>query len=416
VSDTTTSTNMSMPIPIVGQDPGPNWATDYNSCLTIIDQHDHTPGYGVAITPSGLNINSDLPFQNNDATTLRSVRFTAQVSPLAAPSDIGCLYESGVDLYYNDANGNQIRITQSGGISGTSGSIAGLTSPAAATYVAGSKSFIWQSGTNKAAAMDNGAVIIRETDVASAKGVTIASPTSLAADYQLTLPAALPGSTQYFTSTSGGSMSFTTANGIATAMTSTGADAIAATMTSTGANAIAATMTSTGTGSLVATATAANANTLTNKVTRSTGTTVGTQGVAISTSCGTFSTSSTSLVDVTNLSVTITTSGRPVFVGLISDGTGSSTSASHLRIVDPGSQTHTLGYFALLRDSTQIAYTDIQTQVQSVSTTLALHLPPSSVFAVDAVAAGTYTYKMQVAGESGTTFTVALSKLVAYEL
>jgi hypothetical protein len=200
------STYMSLPVPIVGTTPGPDYATDINSCLTLVDQHDHSSGYGVQITPSGLNINADLTFGNNDAISLRSVRFQTQASPLAIASDLGCLYESGVDLYYNDGSGNQIRMTQAGGVAGTSGSIASLASPASATFVAGTGTFVWQSAANTPALMDSASVIIRNP-TAAANGVTIAAANALAANYTITLPAALPAATNFMAISSAGNIS-----------------------------------------------------------------------------------------------------------------------------------------------------------------------------------------------------------------
>src|SRR5271165_1505536 len=120
MSDFNISPNMNLPIPTVGVDPGPDWASNLNSSLTLVDQHDHTPGHGVQITPTGLNINSDLSFAGNNATGLRSTRFAVQsvLIPAVSP-DLGELYVSGVDLYYNDVAGNQVRVTQSGGIAGS---------------------------------------------------------------------------------------------------------------------------------------------------------------------------------------------------------------------------------------------------------------------------------------------------------
>jgi hypothetical protein len=50
--NTTTSPFMGMPVPVVGVDPGPDWANDNNSCLSIIDSHNHTTGNGAPL--SGL--------------------------------------------------------------------------------------------------------------------------------------------------------------------------------------------------------------------------------------------------------------------------------------------------------------------------------------------------------------------------
>lgn len=354
--------NMNLPIPTVSQTGGPQWASDNNSAFTILDAHDHSPGSGVQITPDGLNINSDFPLNSNNLTLVKSVRFVSQPSPLAGPSDLGCLYEAGVDLYYNDGNGNQIQLTSGGGVAGSPGSIGSLSSPAAATYNAGSTKFIWTSDTNKYAAMDNGAVTIRETNVASANGITLQSPNSLASAYSLTLPAALPGSTQYLTSSSGGILSFSSADSIGSAMTSTGSNSISAVRT------------------------------------RSTGTSVGVGGIAISDSSGSFNTTIIGWADVTNLSVTITTSGRPVYLQILSDAVLSSGIYG-----GGGTPDYVLRF---LRDSTTIVgFFDMTTAAAA-----------GSFAAIDVISAGTYTYKVQVGRNGASSVTVFGCKLAAFEL
>ena len=47
----------------VGTTTGPDWATNAENNLLTIDAHDHTSGKGVQLTPSSLNINADLEFQ-----------------------------------------------------------------------------------------------------------------------------------------------------------------------------------------------------------------------------------------------------------------------------------------------------------------------------------------------------------------
>lgn len=180
------SANMGMPIPQVGVEPGPQWATNINNSLQIIDRHDHTPGNGVQITPDGINITKDLPFNGNNATLLRSSRYSAQGSPLSGSLDLGAVYVSGVDLYYNDELGNQVRITQNGSVTGVSGSITGLVSPASASYSPGTTTFIWQSDVNTAANMDFESAILRN-GTASSFGLTLGAPT-LTSDYAITLP------------------------------------------------------------------------------------------------------------------------------------------------------------------------------------------------------------------------------------
>lgn len=346
---TTLSPNMNLPVPGVGNEDGPQWATDLNNSLGLIDAHNHSAGSGVQITPSGLNINTDLSFAGNSATNVYSVDFSSQS---AAISGINFASVVGGNLYFNDGSGNQIQITSGGGVAGSPGNIGSLAPPAAATYSVGNKTFIWTSDSSKSAAMDNGAVTIRETDVAAAKGISIQSPSALASDYALTLPASLPASTQYLTSTSAGLLSFSTSNQIAAAAT------------------------------------------------RSTGTTVSAGGVAISASVD-FSTASNSLVDVTNSSVTITTSGRPVMImfGMCAAGDTPSINGIHA-----GSPSVSAGV-TIVRNATTI-------------TNFAYVISPSATQApiifIDAVAAGTYTYKLQ-AFTSTASITIG-GRLFVYEL
>jgi hypothetical protein len=135
---------MNLPVPVVGQEAGPQYAIDVNNSLNIIDQHNHSPGSGVQITPNGIDINTSLPFNSNFATQLAGLTLVAQSSTPANST----IYETGVDLYFVDGNGNNIRITQSGGIAGSPGSIGSLTPPASVTYNSAASTFIFQSNTN----------------------------------------------------------------------------------------------------------------------------------------------------------------------------------------------------------------------------------------------------------------------------
>lgn len=196
---------MDLPLPIVGVQTGPLYATDLNNCLTIVDGHDHTPGYGVPVPSDGININSDLPFSNHNLTSLRTVRFQSQSAALSAAADVGCLYEVDDDLYYNDGAGNQVRITQSGSVAGSSGTITGLPSgTASASYNSLSGTFIFQSATATPAYVDCASVLIRNFS-ANSNALTLQAPAAMAADYSLTLPP-LPASQKIMTLDSSGNM------------------------------------------------------------------------------------------------------------------------------------------------------------------------------------------------------------------
>lgn len=190
------SVNMSLPIPGVGVTEGPQWATDVNSCLTIIDAHDHTAGSGLLITPLALNINADLSFGANNILNPRSVRLATNSTPISDPNDKRAVYSAGVDLYYNDGNGIQIQLTTGGVIAGVPGNIAGLVPPASAAYDDFGNTFVWKSDApaNVAASMDFGLAVLRNL-VPNAPGLTLAPAVTMASDIAITFPAALPAAT-----------------------------------------------------------------------------------------------------------------------------------------------------------------------------------------------------------------------------
>lgn len=119
----------------------------------------------------------------------------------------------------------------------------------------------------------------------------------------------------------------------------------------------------------------------------------------VSASSGGFNNAAAAFVDVTNLSVTITTSGRPVMLNIQPDGTAT---ASHIGMAVG---TH-FGAVQLLRGATVIAVWD--------DSTASNDLPVSPV--IDAPAAGTYTYKVQAKGDGVGQVIVQSKVLVAYEL
>jgi len=205
----TLSPNMNLIIATVGSEPGPTFATDVNNSLTIVDGHNHTPGFGVSIPSSGLNINSDLLFNNNNATLLRTTRFKSQGTTLSSASDVGCLYEVLNDLFYNDGVGNVVRITQSGAVAGTPGSISGLVSPASASYNAGTSTFVWQSNTNTSANMDAASYLFRNL-VANSKALTLSPPTAMASNFTITLPTLPVSATSFLRMDTSGNISAST--------------------------------------------------------------------------------------------------------------------------------------------------------------------------------------------------------------
>lgn len=193
------SPNMNLPIPVVGVDSGPQYAQSIDNCLTIIDGHTHISGSGVPITTAAININANLPMNNFSLISIAALTLTTQT---ITPSNQS-VYVSGVDLYYIDGNGNNIRVTQSGSVTGSAGTITGLPSgTASASY--GSSTFVFQSATNTAANIDAGSFILRN-NTANSFGLTLAPPTAMGANYALTLPA-VPASTSIMQLDTSGNM------------------------------------------------------------------------------------------------------------------------------------------------------------------------------------------------------------------
>lgn len=133
----------------------------------------------------------------------------------------------------------------------------------------------------------------------------------------------------------------------------------------------------------------------------------------ISSSSGTFSTASASFVDITNLSVTITTTGRPVILKLVADGDTGAGNAGQVQ-VDSSSATAS-GYIAFLEGSTMISQLrTVESDTGNLSTSQ--YVPCSAFNHFYVPAAGTYTYKAQAALSTGSGISVIYTKLVAYEI
>jgi hypothetical protein len=197
------SPNMSLPIPSTGVTTGPEWFQAVVQCLNIIDQHHHSgaPTDGVQIGANSISLASNLPFNNFSATGVASVQFTP-----GPTTTLDTLYVNGVDLFYNDGNGNTIQVTSGGVINATSSGISSGT--ATASFVGGV--LVVNAAPNTPANI-RGASILIGNNVANSKYITISPPNALANNYQVFFPAALPGSTQILTLDSSGNIGANTA-------------------------------------------------------------------------------------------------------------------------------------------------------------------------------------------------------------
>jgi len=132
-------------------------------------------------------------------------------------------------------------------------------------------------------------------------------------------------------------------------------------------------------------------------------------GFAISASCGAFSETSTKETDVTNLSVTLITTGRPIFIGLIPTVTSS---LCQIYQIDPLSNI-TYGRYYFYRDATKIF--NVACWNSSNGSNEKVGFIPGSFHLIDIPSAGSYTYKFSIE-TSATDIYVQHCKLIAYEL
>jgi hypothetical protein len=144
---------------------------------------------------------------------------------------------------------------------------------------------------------------------------------------------------------------------------------------------------------------------LTGQVTRDNLPTV---GWVYSSSCGAFSTTSLTYVAVTNLEVTLTTTGRPIIIEL------NAMSPNSALAVGGAVGAGAILLLSLYRNGSPVAETVVQSPLNSVNT---LQIPPGAVRLFDGSGAGTYTFKLyaKVNNASATGYIVNC-QMIAYEL
>jgi hypothetical protein len=349
---------------------GPQYALDQNQDLLIIDAHNHSPGSGVAITPAGMDISTNLNFQNNSPYNVYSVVFSAP----APTSSLTTLYtntQTGgglIDLFFNDGAGNVIALTKAGEVNATIASLPGES------YAGGT--FTWKqgSGSTTPANFDIGSVTIRPNVAATTNGVVLGPPSAISSQYNVQLPI-VPAQTSIMQLDTSGNM-------LATLVTDNSSIVISSQVLQIGTLPTHSVSQST-------------------LAPRSSGSTVAAGGVAISAVLNISLGVSTNPIG--GLSITITTTGRPVKVFLQSaSGSGNSNIAI------------TTGDSAVILNNNGTPFASYEIEM----TTALLKIPTSSINMLDMTVngtPGTYTYTMGVSVTSGS-IAFADCYLMAYEI
>lgn len=171
---------------------GPQWASDVNDAFSRVDTHDHTTGKGTKVPISAVTINSAIDMQSAyDLINARSLRFVNHSAVLSLPTDIGAIYESGGNLWYNNSTGTPVQITSGAGLAfaslGTIGGDYGPGNPAEVTYSGLTFTYIFTQSPGIAGHIACGDVYVYEP-VASGKYVRLHTKTGLASDVNVQLP------------------------------------------------------------------------------------------------------------------------------------------------------------------------------------------------------------------------------------
>lgn len=442
-------------------------ATNIETNWPLLDVHDHSSGKGAQVPTSGLNINANLTFGGYKAYNLLAAQFSNQSSSLTTATNKPCVYVLNGELRFIDNSGNDVLLTNSGSVAGTSGSISGLTAPVAAGFA--SNTFSWQanSGTGLYAKMSNADINLYEASAGVTNSIAIKSYPSLAASYSIILPSAVPASTSYLSMANTGQLATASADSIGSAMTSTGANAIAnsrtravATTAATGGVAIGPSTTtlSNATTSYID-ITCANTgfapgavNTGTDTITASlhgmstgdqmkftTSTTLpsplaaGTIYFAVVIDANNFKVAtsyanalSSTVVDITTqgsgshnvyplMGATIQSSGRPVFLQLIP---GSLTNNGSINVSVAASSALVGGFFQILDQTNRVVgYYALFVGGGSAGFTLYNQVPPGCVSTIDPVSSGTYSYRVQFkANDTNSQISISYCKLAAFEI
>lgn len=335
--------------PSVGVTPGPSYALTLNNNFDLIDSHDHSTGNGATLNLANIAVNNDFSLASNGLLNISKLAMI-DASALSI-SNSRSIYAKGNDLWFYNGSGLDIQITNASGIAAAAGNISGLVAPASASF--SGNTFTFNATATTPGNLEGGDVILHNSLNLTYK-LTLKSP-NLSANLIETLPLPPASSTSFVTMDTSGTMStnVSTSQGIVTSMIADGA---------------------------ITYAKQASLN------------------IQTSSTCGNFSLSGGGpgpfWNDVTNLSITITTNGRPICLNIVPDG---SANPCYTYVSNSGN------FLKYLRGSTDISLFYINPPM--------LQLP---FMFIDTPSAGTYTYKVQF--HVSVDMAMQYFKLVAYEL
>lgn len=183
--------NMGLTLPTVSQTPGPQWASEINSDLSLLDSHDHTTGKGIQVPVAGLNINDDLPLAG--IYGVEQARYLELANQSGTIPDAS-LFRSAGNLFYKNTSGVSVQITSGASVAApVSSGWSGLSAPAAAIY-SGGVFELWEDnspGNEIAGTIQCGPVAMARASVGAAI-LTLTPSAAMSSGYVITLPPSEP--------------------------------------------------------------------------------------------------------------------------------------------------------------------------------------------------------------------------------
>jgi hypothetical protein len=350
--------NMNLTLPVVSQTPGPTWASEINAALTTVDSHDHTSGKGELVPVAGLNIDSDLSLATHALTNVAKVALLDQASVASLRS----IYAKSGDLYWRSGGGSEVRLTVGGAIDVSSvGGITGMIPNCSVVYDPSANTYTFRDDSANFATLVSAAIKFGSV------GSTLLGGGNFATQFPSALPVA--------------ASSPITFGSFVVGTLSSGSSALSYVNAAGG-------------------------------ITRPMQAAVGEQIQAGSTSYTAPNTGA-----LTNLSdqISITTTGRPVFLGIRATGTGACLKLTAAGNGPCGAEM----YFNITgTSSATVGWSTFDVRGHTGED---FRIPVSSVSYLWTPAAGTYTIQLEgrvLTGGSyvSTTFTANLIQIYAYEL
>lgn len=220
-------------IPTVSSTVGPTYATQINAAIaelrTTVD---------AKVTPAGMSMTADLSFlvsgTYSGVKDLFRANFENKGAAISAATYPNALYVVSGDLYYNDASGRQVRVTNAGALNiAATGGITGSgygSGGVEVNWAVADTAYKLKSGASTYAHAWLRNVYLNDGDT---NFLRLIAP-ALASDYSITFPAAAPGSTLPVLMDSSGVLSTSGTLANLVSITTSGAASIGTTLGVTG--------------------------------------------------------------------------------------------------------------------------------------------------------------------------------------